>query len=169
MRPVVLMSLLILSATVLSSCNILTPIAIIFAPDPKVEAEYELQDRPTVVFVDDRQSLVTPTSLRRIIADRVSQDLMVKEILTTTISTTDAEAIARQGDTSGNPMPIDAIGRSVGAEQVIYIEVLEFKDRTDRFTPQPRSTCRIRVIGQSARGSTVNPHGRWPRVAQACR
>ena len=52
----------------LTGCNIIAPLAILLAPDPKVEAAYKLQDRPTVVFVDDRNGVVSPTTLRRLVA-----------------------------------------------------------------------------------------------------
>ncbi|MCZ6837062.1 MAG: hypothetical protein O7G85_14895, partial [Planctomycetota bacterium] len=37
---------------------------------------------------------------------------------------------------------------AVGAEQVIYIKVLEFRDLVDRYNPQvqPQAVCHIRVI-----------------------
>ncbi len=130
----------------LSGCNIIAPLVIILAPDPQVEAAYKLQDRPTVVFVDDRNGLVSPTTLRRLVADRISQDLMLKKVITRTISPRDAEAVARQRDSHNAMLPIDAIGRAVGAEQVIYVEIIEFSDRIDRYTPRPRGVCRVRVL-----------------------
>lgn len=146
MKRLFIIIALAVTASTMSSCNILTPIAIILAPDPEVEAVYVLQDRPTVVFVDDRKNLVTPTTLRRVIADRVSQDLMLKEVLTTTISSIDAQVIARQSDTDEYVMPMDAIGRAVGAEQIIYVEMLDFRERPDPYTPKPRGLCSVRVI-----------------------
>ncbi len=130
----------------LTGCNIIAPLAILLAPDPKVEAAYKLQDRPTVVFVDDRHGVVSPTTLRRVLADRISQDLMLKKVVTQTISPRDAEAVARQRDSHNSMLPIDAIGRAVGAEQVIYVEIIEFTDRIDRYTPRPKGACRVRVL-----------------------
>lgn len=146
MRRLALSMLVAIATGGLASCNILVPAAFIFAPEPMVEPAYELPDRSTVVFVDDRQNLVTPTSLRRIIGNRVSQDLMVEEAVTTTIDASDAEAFARVNDTDGAPMAIDAIGRAVGADVVIYVEMVEFRDRTDPYQPKPRASCRVRVI-----------------------
>ena len=138
--------LMAVAAMGLSSCNIIVPAAFIFSPEPMVEPVFVLQDRPTVVFVDDRQNLVTPTSLRRVIGNRVSQDLMVEEVVAKTIDTSDAEAVARVNDTDGAPMAIDEIGRAVGADVVIYMEMVEFRDRTDPYQPKPRASCRVRVI-----------------------
>jgi len=129
-----------------AGCNIVTPLAIILAPEPTMPAVYELQDRPTVVFIDDRRSLVSPSALRGVIADRVSQDLMTAEVVTTVISPRDAEAVARQNDDFDTFMPIAEIGRAVEAEQVIYVEMLDFRERLDQYNPRPRGRCRLRVI-----------------------
>lgn len=134
------------AASTMSSCNLLVPLVVILAPDPEVKAVFELPDRPTVVFVDDRKNLVTPTTLRRVIANRVSRDLMLKKVLTTTIESVDAMVIARQNDTDEYVMPMDAIGRAVGAELIIYVEMLDFRERPDPYTPKPRGVCSVRVI-----------------------
>ncbi len=147
----------------LSGCNIIAPLAILLAPDPKVEAAYKLEDRPPVVFVDDRNGLVSPTTLRRLVADRISQDLMLKKVITRTISPRDAEAVARQRDSHNSMLPIDAIGRAVGAEQVIYVEIIEFTDRIDRYTPRPKGACRVRVLDVTNRVRLFPP----PDAAEA--
>lgn len=146
MRRLLILLVFASALPALSSCNIVAPLALFMAPEPMVEPQYVLEDRPTVVFVDDRRNVVTPTSLRRVIAERVSQDLMVQEVLTTTISPVDAVAVARQKDTDESVMSIEEIGRAVGAEQVIYIEMVEFRDRVDRYTPRPQGACAVRVI-----------------------
>jgi hypothetical protein len=130
----------------LGACNIVGPAAYIIHGPPQVDAVYTLQDRPTVVFIDDRENLVNPVSLRRAIADKVSEDLMVKKLVTRTISPHDAMALASRRDTSRDVMPIDAIGRAVGAEQVIFIEMLAFSDHLDGKVPQAVSITRVRVI-----------------------
>ena len=146
MRKPVVALLLGLMTLFLGGCNIAGPLAYIFSPVPKVEALCELEDRPTVVFVDDRENRVNPVALRRVIADRLSQELMANDVLTMTISPRDAEVAARQRDSHDNMLSIDAIGLAVGAEQVIYIEMLDFRERTDRYNLKPQARCRIRVI-----------------------
>lgn len=130
----------------LGGCNLVSPIAYILAPEPKIEALYALEDRPTVVFIDDRENRVSPIALRRVIADRLSQELMMRKVVTKTISPRDAEVAARQRDRYDNMLSIDAIGRAVGAEQVIYIEMQNFQQRTDRYTLKPWAKCKVRVI-----------------------
>jgi hypothetical protein len=141
-----LLLVLALGASALGGCNIVTPAAYIIHGPPQVDAEYTLADRPTVVFIDDRENLVNPVSFRRVIADKVSQDLMVKKLVTRTISPQDAMMLASRRDSASDVMPIDAIGRAVGAEQVIYVEMLGFADHMEGGVPRAVALCRVRVI-----------------------
>lgn len=128
-----------------SGCNIVGPAAYIVGGPGTIDAEHALADRPTVVFVDDRENVVNPTSLRRVIADKVSQDLMSRGVVSRTISPHDAMSLASRHDTHKDVMPIDAIGRAVDAEQIVYIEMLVFQD-SDGEVPRPIAACRVRVI-----------------------
>lgn len=127
-------------------CNILGPATYLVTGPGTVDAEFELEDRPTVVFVDDRENRVNPVSLRRSIADKVSEELMSRELVTTTIRPADAMGVAARHDTREDVMPIDAIGREVGAEQVIYIEMVAFTDRVNAETLRGLASCNVRVI-----------------------
>ncbi|HRP61916.1 MAG TPA: hypothetical protein PK400_01335 [Phycisphaerales bacterium] len=141
-----MLPLIAMPTLVVSSCNIVGPAAYIVAGPPTVDAEYKLQDRPTVVFIDDRENLINPVSLRRVLADRVSQELMTRKLVTRTISPQDAMGLASRYDTNREVMPIDAIGRAVGAEQVLFIEILAFSDRVDNTIPRAAAVVRVRLI-----------------------
>ncbi|MHC4414767.1 MAG: hypothetical protein ACYS0G_05740 [Planctomycetota bacterium] len=132
----------------LASCNILGPASYLAFGQGNADAEYELLDRSTVVFVDDRSNAIPLNSsrIRRAIADQVSADLMANEVLTDTISSRDAMATARERDREGDLLTIEAIGESVGAEQVIYVEMVSFRGSPDGFTPRPTASCRVKVI-----------------------
>lgn len=138
--------LAVATSAALSGCNLLGPASYIVAGTGSVPAEHKIVDRPTVVFVDDRENVVSPTMYRRVIAEKVSEELMVRKLVTRTISPADAMALAAQHDTSKEVMPVDAIGRAVGAEQVIYIEMVAFHDRSDGQIPRPAASCNVRVI-----------------------
>lgn len=145
LRSTLLLALAIACTGFLSSCNILGPAAYIIDGLPKRDAQYELMDRPTVVFVDDPRNALTDRNLRRYIGDKIATELMINKVVTVTISSADAMGVAR-GDKHGNRMPIEAIGRAVGAEQVLYIEMISFTLSPDNVTPQPMGVCRIKVI-----------------------
>ncbi len=145
-RTGVLLALLVIVAANLGGCNIIAPLHYVVHGPAKVDAEHQLADVPTVVFVDDRENVVNPTLFRRVIAEKVSEDLMVRKVLTRTISPHDAMSLVAQHDTNKEVMPIDAIGRAVGAEQIIYIEMVSFTDRVEPHVPRPMGSCRVRVI-----------------------
>jgi hypothetical protein len=145
LRTCTIALLLSIGAMSLGSCNILVPVAYIVKGLPDKEAEYHLADRATLVFVDDQKGK-TPRTIRQGIANKVSTDLMVKNVVTKTISSTDAMALAAQKDKAGELLPIESIGQSVGAEQVIYVELNDFTLSIDGATPRPYCACRVRVI-----------------------
>jgi hypothetical protein len=129
----------------LAACNIITPIASVAAGPPTRDAEYRLGDRPTVVFVEDRANVLQRSSLRRVIGEKASEALMENKVVTRTISPQDALALARR-ETHDQPLAMDEIGRAVGAEQVVFVEMLSFHLSPDGYSPQPAASCRVKVI-----------------------
>ncbi len=132
---------------VLCSCNIITPAMYLLVGKPKLDAEHKIADRPTVVFVDDRANAIEQNSrrTRQAIAEKVSAELMIEKLVETTIRPADAMAVSRQRDRQGAILAMDEIGEAVGAEQVIYVEMLSFRGTVDGM-PRPNASCRVRVI-----------------------
>ena len=135
-----------LAAFTLAGCNWVEAIAYVTQPDPKIEAVFFLPDKKTVVFVDDRRNLLNPSRLRRTIADRASEELMINKVITTAIAPRAAMAVASSHDRYRNVMTISEIGQEVGAEQVIYVEMMGFQLTADGYTPEPLIVCRIKVL-----------------------
>jgi hypothetical protein len=129
----------------LGACNIVGPLAAAIHGPPKIDAEYALQDRSTLVFVDDRQNILNRRSLRRHVADEVSRIIMQQKLVTVTRPPRDAMALVGNED-RGDLMSMEEIGRSLEAEQVIYIEMTQFSLSPDGYTPSPQGACRVRVI-----------------------
>lgn len=143
LAPALIGAVWLIAAT---GCNILGPAGYIVMGQGEVDAKYTLEDRPTVVFIDDRDNLVNPVMFRRVIADVVSRELMTRELVTRTISPNDAMQLVARYDTNKEVMPIDAIGQAVGAEQIIYVEMISFDESIDGTTPRAAGSCRVRVI-----------------------
>lgn len=149
---VAVLAMIAVTAITLAGCNILTPAAYVLVGTGSIEPEYVLEDRPTLVYIDDLNNVVdqsgvlSPREVRLDIAERVSRELMTRELVLTTISPRDGMAIARAKDRHNDLMPIDAIGRAAGAAQVIYIQILTFSSTADGFQPRPFGSCRVRVI-----------------------
>ncbi len=131
---------------VIGGCNIVAPVAVLVAPPPTIPAQYTLQDVPTVVFVDDRDNLVNPSSLRRVIADTASSEILDEKLVAMTISPQDAMLIASRSDRNNALMNIEEIGKAVGAHQVIYVKITQFAATEDGFTPVPVAAASVKVI-----------------------
>ena len=148
----------VVSPALLSGCNIASAVGYAVHPEPEFEAEYTLANVPTVVFIDDRRGVVNPTRLRRVIADEATAQLMEEGVISqgNMISPRDAMIAARRSDRSGDVVPIAEIAELVGADQVIYVDVNQFKVTFDGVTPDPTSIVRIRVL-DIATGKRVFP------------
>jgi hypothetical protein len=134
----------------LASCNIITPVAYAIEGPGQIDAEYTLPDKKTVVFVDDPRNILPRTALRTAIGDAVSFDLMNRELLTSTVATRDAIAIARTGSggSADKLMSIEAIGRALDASQVIHIqpEVFDLAGRSDSQGLRPTAKVVVKVV-----------------------
>jgi hypothetical protein len=156
-------ALLTLAGLCVGGCNIAGPVANVIQGPPKMDAQYILADVPTVVFIDDPRNVVNPVTLRKVIAETASQQLMMNEVLTTTISPQDAIAITQRSDRSGDKMSVEDIGRSVGAQQVIYVQMQTFAHTPDGFTPRPVASAQVKVIDVAAGQRVFPEEGEgWP-------
>ena len=157
MKWVTLLALAAFAATVVNGCNIVAPAVYFIEGPPKVEAQHILADVPTVVFIDDRSNVFNTFSLRRVIADKFSHRLMMEKVLSRTISPQDTINLARTMERNNQIMSIEEIGKAVGAEQVIYIEMLQFTDTPDGYTPRPMAACQVKVIDITNRKRVFPP------------
>ncbi len=138
----------LLTAIVLSmpGCNIVAGVTYAITPDPSKEAVYTLPDIRTVIFVDDRRNILHPARLRTVIAKHATEMLLKQEVVTVMIEPRDAMRIAAQQDRFERVVAIDAIGRAVDADVVIYVEMTYFGLTSDGQTANPRAGCAVRVI-----------------------
>jgi hypothetical protein len=143
---IIISVLAICSCFVMSSCNIVAGATYVLSPDPEQEALFVLPNVRTVVFVDDRRNVMHPTRLRKVIADRVTTDLLTNEILTTMISPKDVFRVSGANDRYNNPLPIAELGKAVEADVVIYVEMESFGLTNDGQTANPIASCSVRVV-----------------------
>ncbi len=137
-------------------CNIVAPVAILVAGDPKIEQQFALDPkRPTVIFVDDRGSRLPKRSLRAVIAEQAQQTLMSEKVLLNAIDTRAAYA-ATSGDRDGKPMSITAIARAAQAEVIIWVTIDSFTFSPDGQVYQPAIGMRVKVM------DAVNDTRIWP-------
>lgn len=138
------------AGALLGSCNIVTPVAYAIDGPGKIDAEFNLPNKKTVVFVDDPLNILPRTALRTAIGDAVSFDLMQREILTATVATRDAIAVSRTGAgaNANKLLSIEAIARALDASQVIYIRptIFDVAGRSDTQGIRPTASVRVKVI-----------------------
>ena len=136
----------VLLLALVAGCNLVGPLSYLALGPGKIAAQHQLADVPTVVFLDDRSNVINPTTFRRVIAMKITEDLMVHAGLSDTISPVDAMALVGRQDRNSELMPIDEIGRAVGAQQIVYVEMYAFQRSPDGSTPRPYAAAQVRVI-----------------------
>ena len=138
------------SGALLASCNIVTPVAYAIEGPGQIDAEYTLLDKKTVVFVDDPLNILPRTALRTTIGDAVSFELMELKLLTSTVATRDAIAIARTTTAGGATklMSNEAVARALDASQLIHIQptIFDVAGRTDSQGIRPTAIVLVKVI-----------------------
>ncbi|MCA9292209.1 MAG: hypothetical protein KDA20_00160 [Phycisphaerales bacterium] len=130
------------------ACNIVAPIVYAVEGPPKNKAVADLEgNRPTVIFVDDRNSRLPKRSLRSDIARMAEQTLLDKDIIKTGRMIAATSALrAAAGESGDEPLSIVDIGREVGAEVIVYAEVKEFTLSRDGASVSPAAALEVKVF-----------------------
>lgn len=139
------------------ACNIVGPALYVAHGPDKVKALFELpKERTAVVFVDDRQSYLPRRTLRQVIADQATKDLLGAKVVTKMVEPRGVLA-ASTADQPGFPTDIITLGKSVGADLVVYVTVDGFSLSPDRQSYNPSARVRVKVV------DGVDEKGRvWP-------
>ncbi len=148
----------LLAGLFVGGCNYLIPAAYLIEGPPKEPARYELPRRKTVVYVDDRANRMTRAALRTAVGEEVGTLILQQALVPEVVSTKDAVAYARRADTSDKQVSIRKIGEAVGAEQVIYIDVDDYRISADGATPRPAAIVNVKVIDVGS-GARLWPDG----------
>jgi hypothetical protein len=148
---------LVLCLGVLGGCNIIGPAYLLVHGPEKTPAQHELdKQRPTVVFVDDRASVLPRRAMRQQIGAATQNTLLKEHVLKNVIDTT-AIMNAAAHETSGEQMDIASLARAVQAEVVIYVTVDAFMLSPDGQTFSPEARYHVKVI------DVTKPNARvWP-------
>jgi hypothetical protein len=145
------------AAGALPGCNILGPAILLVEGPPKVPAQFTLEKkRPTVVFVDDRASVLPRRALRQQIAKSAQDVLLNERVLTNVIDTSAAMTVAAH-ESATDLMDITSLAKAVQAEVVIYVSVDSFSLTPDGQTYSPEAHFHVKVI------DITKPEARiWP-------
>ncbi|MFO0962829.1 MAG: hypothetical protein U0625_07970 [Phycisphaerales bacterium] len=141
-------------------CNYVTPAMWIAQGPGKKPAEFTLPiDKKTVVFVDDRKNTINRLQLRSALADDVGQTIRSLNLVNEVVSGRELIAYVRRNETSSKRVSIEELGRSVGADVVIYIEMTQFTLAPDGATPKPTASALVKVVDVKERTRLFPPAG----------
>jgi len=137
----------------LASCNIATTAAYVIQGPPKVPAQHELdEERSTVVFIDDRSSMIPRRSLRVAIGQTAEEDMIAQGVI-------DAEKMissqsilrAAMSESPDEPTSVADLGRAVTADVVVYVTIDAWTLSKDGGSYSPLVATRVKVIDAAAR------------------
>lgn len=127
-------------------CNYLIPASYLIEGPPKAPAAYELPSKRTAVVVDDRLNRMARVALRVEIGESTATGLLENSVVPEVISTRDSVATLRRLDSASSPVSIQRIGESLGAEQVIFVELDEFNLSGGREEGGPEAVALVKVF-----------------------
>ncbi len=144
-----------------AGCNIMIPAMWVAQGPPKKAAVFPdlPKDRKTTVFVDDRKNVVSRTQLRTQLADDVLQQLSREGVLADVVSGRELIAYVRRTETSKKRVSIEDLGNAVGAEIVIYVEMVSFDLSPDGATPKPAASANVKVVDVKSKQRLFPPPG----------
>jgi hypothetical protein len=143
-----------------SGCNIIAGATYVLHGPPKTPRMYTLDPtKKTVIFVDDTVPVVKSRMQRVKIATTAEQLLLGEGKMEHMIASQDLLAIAER-ERFSKPMGIVEMGEAVGAEVVIYAQMLDFSLSSDNVSFKPTAHARIKVM------DVTNKKRLWPEGIQ---
>ena len=142
-RPLLLFAILLVGPV---GYNLLAPASYVIDGTGTAPAEHVLEQRKTLVFVDDQTNVLPRTVLRSNLATTISADLQARELIPSYVNPSDAMAMVRSKERSGKRMSMEAIAREAGVTQMIFIEMEGFSLTAETWVPRPNATCLVKVL-----------------------
>lgn len=142
-----LLCVLMLLVTVagLAGCEALGLAADTIAP-PKTKAIYNLQDRLTLVLVDDPNNHLGNDALTDQIAAMIEFELKQNEVVSRFVPLRDLHALEHQRGKSFVMMPLQDVGRALNAEQVLHVHIEQVDVDSGPGLLQPEAFVRLKVL-----------------------
>jgi len=133
----------------------------------KVPAVYELEDRSTLIFVDDPRDVFADPNLALTVAVNIEHHFKRNKVLAGKVvpAARLADLKASRGE-QFNRMPIDEVGRELDAEQVLYVLVEEASLEQAPGAFRPTAVVQVKVI-DAATGKRMFPNPPAPNAPPA--
>ncbi len=154
----------------LAGCNLAAGIGYALTGPPGTPAVATLDPtRSTVVFVDDRRSQLPKRALRAEIGVTAEQALFAEEVMPPEQVISSRDAIrAASLDSAEEPLSIVEIGRLVGADVVVYVDVRGFSltRSGDPVNIAPSALADVKIIDAANNQRLWPPDGDHPVTIQ---
>ncbi|MBK7406053.1 MAG: hypothetical protein IPJ41_15940 [Phycisphaerales bacterium] len=135
-----------LGGLLLAGCNIVGPAFLLASGPEKIPQVYKLDEkRPTVIFFDDRAGIIRRAPTRTRITTAAEKALLKAKVVDRLLDSRAASALVAN-EPRGELMPISEVGRSVGAEVVIYVVPEVYTLSTDGQSYAPTATLRVKIL-----------------------
>ena len=110
----------------------------------KVPAEFTLADGPLLILVDDDLELLTWPPARDELIDKIGKHLREADAVNRVFPSQKVNAL-RRADPKFNERSISELGKTLGAKQVLWLQVAEFVATTNFHTVSEAARCMIRI------------------------
>jgi len=111
-----------------------------------IKPVYILEDRPTLVMVDDPANKLPTVDLPNLIAGRIGNRLVDQQVISEA-NFVPAVTVSRLAADHADfkTWPIDRVGREAGAEQVVYVVIQQFTltDASQMYRPIAESRAKV--------------------------
>ncbi|MBM4098387.1 MAG: hypothetical protein FJ260_00270 [Planctomycetes bacterium] len=157
---------LLASAALLAApgCNMAVPALYVAQGPPKRPAMYTLPaDKKVVVFVDDRQNVISRLQLRAALGDDVSNEFRRLKLVSDVVSGRELISYVRRVETSAKRVSIEELGDAVKADIVVYVEMESFALSPDGATPKPVASAYVKVVDVKGKERLFPPLGGDPK------
>lgn len=115
---------------------------------------YEVIDQPTLVFVQVRQQAAPALghmTLRNAVAAQIERDLKDKKLIQTFIDHGEIVDLSIEMGDDFDELAVDEIGRKLGADQVIIVDIESVRFRPHPGLLEPTVNSRVRIIDVNSR------------------
>lgn len=113
---------------------------------PRQKALYPIADRPTLVLVDDPTNALGDPSLTGLLAAHVADNLQREKRVTHFVPPENVYALAGEMGEEFEKVPVDEVGRQLGAEQVINVLVESAQMQAQPGMLRPVIALRVKLI-----------------------
>ncbi len=158
---------LLIGAAAIGACNIIGPALAVASGPPKIKQVFDLpEDRVTVVLVEDTASppIIRDSRLIRRIAESATQELTRRGAVRTAVDPGPIQMMSVQP--AERDTPIADLARRVGADQIVYAQIVRFTLSPDGQTFTPSAELRVRVLDASAENEETIGERIWPADAE---